>query len=555
MTERTWTTGSGWSEPVGGAEDRASGRGARPGAVLAVLILGQLAVWLDNTILNVALRTLADPVRGLGASSGALEWSVGAYPLVFAALLFAGGVLGDRYGRVLAFTIGTFVFGAGSAWAAYASSPAELIIARGVMGAGSALVMPATLSIITNVFPPERRAKAIAAWSGSAGIAIAGGPLLGGFLLEHFWWGSVFLVNVPLAALTLIGCAAVLPESRDRGAGRFDPAGLVLSAAALFGIVYGVIRGGEVGTWDRLDVLGPIGAGLVLLVAFVGVERALRAPSLDVRLFAERTFTGASLAVMLSFFGLLGSMFYAVFYLQTVRGMAPLSAGVVLLPVALGVAIGAGAGERLVARVGVPAVCAPAIAVVAATLLGYALLDASTDLWFYRGLLLAQGVGIGAVMAPTTEAMLGALPKEKAGGGSAVNNALRQVGGVLGVAVLGSVLAEDYQHRIAPSLAGLPAGARPAAGATVEATASLAARTGQPALARAADTAYLHAMHLTTVVGGCVVALGVAVVLIFFRPADGRRAPAAPAPRDEDLYPIGPVTTDLTLPLSIRREE
>jgi EmrB/QacA subfamily drug resistance transporter len=502
-------------------------------AVLGVLVLGQLAVWLDNTILNVALRTLADPVRGLGASSGELEWGVGAYPLVFAALLFTGGVLGDRFGRVLTLTTGTFVFGAASAWAAYAGSARELIAARGVMGVGSALVLPATLSIITNVFGPAERPKAIAVWSGSSGLAIAGGPLLGGLLLEHFWWGSVFLVNVPLVALTLLGCALILPESRDRAAGRFDPGGLALSAAALFGLVYGIIRGGQVGSWARFDVLGPIAGGLALLWGFVALERRQRQPSLDIRLFRERTFTGASLAVMLCFFGLLGSMFYAVFYLQTVRGLAPLRAGGVLLPVAFGVALGAAVGERLVARFGVPAVCAPGLALVAATLYGYAGLGLHTDLWGYRGLLLAQGIGIGVVMAPTTEAMLAALPREKAGAGSAVNNALRQVGGVLGVAVLGSVLADLYQQRISPRLATIPATvlpppARAAAGSTVEATASAAAAAGRADLLAAADSAYLRAMHVTTVVGAAVVALGVLVVLVFFRPSDGRAEPPQP---------------------------
>lgn len=492
--------------------------------ILGVLVVAQLTVWLDNTILNVALQTLADPVRGVGATTSQLQWSISSYTLMFAALLFTGGALGDRIGHRQVLLAGLLVFGASSVWAAYSGGPTELIVARGFMGLGSALVMPATLAIINQVFSGGERATAIAAWSGSSGLAIAMGPLVGGALLEHFWWGSIFLLNIPFVVVAVAGAIAVVRISHRRQGQRFDPVGLVLSTVGLFALVYGVIEGGHGGDWVRLQVLGPIVAGLVLLILFVLAELRGRAPSFDMRLFRNPRFTGASVSVMLTFFGLTGSMYYSNFYLQGARGMSPLECGLTLAPVALGVVIGAPLSAVLVRRFGLRTVVSVAMLIAGVTFFAYVFFDLDTPLpWFWL-LMVVQGSSLGAVMAPTTEAVMGSLPIEKSGAGSAVNNAMRQIGGVLGVAVLGSVLSTIYASDISPKLAALPAPARDAAAESAEATRLVAESAGAPGLVDAANQSFVHAMHLTTVVGAVVALVGVVVAVVSLGRPDGETA-------------------------------
>ena len=485
--------------------------------VLGVLVFTILTIWLDNTILNVALKTLADPVKGLGANISELQWSISSYTLVFAALLFTGGVLADRYGRRLLLASGMLIFGAASAWAAYSSSATGLIAARAVMGLGSALVTPATLSIITWAFDERERAGAIAVWSGSAGLAIAAGPVLGGLLLEHFWWGSIFLVNVPITVVALLAAFALIPESRDPVRRRFDPLGLFLSIAGLCSLVFGIIRGGQIDAWDRFEVLGPIAGGLVLLALFVLVELRVVEPSFDMRLFRNPRFAGASFGLMFTFFGLLGQMFYAIFYLQGVHDLSPFASGIRLVPVAAGIAIGAVFSVRLVRLFGIRAVGTTAMLVIVAGLSAYVLLEVDTPLWQYELLLLGLGLGIGTVMAPMTESIMAALPRDRAGAGAAMNNALRNVGGVLGVAVLGSILSQTYMHDIGPSLTRLPESVRSAAGQSAEATRAVAPHAPGLGLVDAANHSYVVAMHVTTEWAAGVVLLGAITVFVFFR--------------------------------------
>ncbi|HEY4022432.1 MAG TPA: MFS transporter [Pseudonocardiaceae bacterium] len=484
--------------------------------ILMVLVVAQLTVWLDNTILNVALQTLADPVRGIGATPSELQWSISSYALIFAALLFTGGVLGDRLGHRNVLVTGMVIFGAASVWAAYSGGPQELIIARGFMGVGSALVMPATLAIINQIFAGKERATAIAAWSGSSGLAIAAGPLVGGALLENFWWGSIFLLNVPFVIVAVLGAVMIVRIPRVRRPHKFDPAGVLLSTAGLFALVYGVIEGGNKGSWAHLDVLGPIVGGLVLLAAFVVVELRGRNPSFDMRLFRSPKFTGASVSVMLTFFGLTGTMYYSSFYLQGARGLSPLGTGLALAPVALGVVLGAPLSDVLVRRAGIRWVVVVAMLIATGSYYCYAFLTTQTPLpWFWL-LLFVEGASLGAVMAPTTEAVMGSLPVETSGAGAAVNNAMRQVGGVLGVAVLGSVLSTVYSSNVAPKLATLPPPVRDAATASAEATRVVAAKVHAPQLISAANDSFVHSMHVATVVGAAVSLAGVIVAFVFF---------------------------------------
>ena len=326
-----------------------------------------LVVITGNTILNVAIPTVQ---RELGATQGQLQWAVDAYILVFAGLLFTWGVIGDRVGRKRVLLIGLAIFAAGSVLAAFSSSPLELIGWRAVMGIGGAAVQPTTLAVITNVFPARERGRAIGVWAGTAGIGVAGGPLAGGAVLEHFWWGSVFLVGVPVALLGIVAVLVFVPESKDPNPGRLDIPGVLLSIAALAGVVYGLIRGGSGVGWTTPGVLIPLLGGLLLLALFVWIQRRSTHPALDVSLFRNPAFSAAAAALGLNFFALLGATFYLVFYLQGVRGFTPLQSGAALIPVALGMALMAPRSSGLAERFGAKAVCASGFLLIALSFVG-----------------------------------------------------------------------------------------------------------------------------------------------------------------------------------------
>lgn len=304
--------------------------------VLGVLTLSLLIVVLDNSILNVAVKTIASPApTGIGASQSALEWSINSYTLVFAGLLFTAGLLGDRLGRKKVLLSGIVVFGVGSALAAFSGSPGELIAYRAVMGLGAAFVMPATLAVLMNVFEREEQPRAIGIWAGSVGVAIAIGPITGGILLEHFWWGSIFLVNVPVVLLALVLMTWLVPDSRDPVPGRIDLPGVLLSVLGLVLLVYGIIRGGELADFTDPTVLAPLLAGLAVLVGFVLHEKRSDHPAIDVTYFRKPAFSAAVAAIALVFFALMGVTFFSAFYLQSVRGYSALQAGLLILPIAI----------------------------------------------------------------------------------------------------------------------------------------------------------------------------------------------------------------------------
>jgi EmrB/QacA subfamily drug resistance transporter len=303
--------------------------------ILGVLVVSLLVVVLDNTVLNVALKTIADPRTGLGAAQSELEWAINSYTLVFAGLLFTSGVVGDRLGRKRILVIGMVLFALASLLSAYAQTPTQLIWARALMGLGGAGIMPQTLSIITNVFEPHERGKAIGIWAGAVGLAIAIGPITGGLLLDHFWWGSVFLINVPIITAGVIAMLFLVPESRNPSPGRLDPFGVALSIIGLVSLSYGIIEGGEKASWLDVSVIGPIVVGLAALAVFGWHEARIDHPAFDVRLFREPRLSAAVSAVGLVFFAASGVFFFANFYMQSVRGLSPMEAGAMVLPFAV----------------------------------------------------------------------------------------------------------------------------------------------------------------------------------------------------------------------------
>lgn len=482
---------------------------------LAAMCLSLLLVAIDNTILNVALPTLA---RELDASSSQLQWIVDGYVLVFAGLLLLGGTLGDRFGRRRALVAGLLVFAVASLAAAHADSSTALVVCRGLMGAGAALVMPATLSIITTTFrDPTERARAIGVWSGAAGLGVALGPVSGGWLLEHFWWGSAFLVNVPVIAVALLAAATVVPESRDDNAPRIDVIGAALSIAALVSLLWAIIEAPHYG-WTSTSTLVAFGGGAVLLGAFIAWERRVEHPLLDVEFFSDRRFSASSAAIALVFFSLLGSMFLVTQYMQIVLGYSAFESGVRYLPLAATMLLVAPVAPRLAERFGTKAVVATGLGIVACGMLMLARIGAGSD---YGDLVQSQVVlafGMALSTAPATEAIMGSLPRAKAGVGSAVNDTTRELGGALGIAVLGSLFASHYAARLRPDVDDLPADIGDAAVDSVAGAAEIAAEIGGAAgdaLLISATQAFVDGLQLAATVGAATALVGAVVAAVW----------------------------------------
>ncbi|RBQ20181.1 MFS transporter [Spongiactinospora rosea] len=505
--------------------------------ILGVLVFSLLAVVLDNTILNVALKTIADPRHGLGATQSELEWAINSYTLVFAGLLFTFGVVGDRTGRRRMLLVGMALFGLSSLASAYAQDPAQLIVARAFMGIGGAAIMPATLAIISNVFPPKERGRAIGVWAAGVGLAVAVGPITGGLLIEHFWWGSVFLINVPVVAISVVLIALVVPESRDPKPSRLDPVGVVLSIIGLVAVTYGIIRGGELATIASPQVLVPLLGGLVVLAVFAWYERRIDHPAFDVTYFRDVRFSIAIGMVGIVFFAMMGTMFFLAFYLQTVLGFSALESGVLMIPFAAAQLIFAPLSQRVAIRFGGKASAGVSMVVVALMIGAYALMDEHTPIPVMVVLFFIQGAAMANIMPPATTAIMNALPREKAGVGSAMSNTVRQVAGALGVAILGSLLSAVYRDGIAPSLTILPEGVRHAAGESLPATMAVAQSLGEAgqALVAPAKAAFVSGMHVTAAASAVIALLGAAMV---FRWLPGKAKAAEPAlPQEHEKEP------------------
>jgi EmrB/QacA subfamily drug resistance transporter len=481
---------------------------ARRWLTLVVLCVSLLVIVIDNTIVNVALPTL---VRDLGTSISDLQWVVDAYTLVFAGLLLTAGSLGDRFGRRGALTLGLFIFGAASAAAAFAGGVTPLIAARAVMGIGAALIMPATLSILTNVFTDAReRALAIGLWSGVAGIAVALGPVTGGFLLDHFWWGSVFIVNVPIVAAAIVAGRFLVPTSRNPNRPRLDLVGAALSIVGLGALVAAIIEAPSNG-WTAPFIVAGFVTAVVALATFVWWERRVDEPMLDVRLFANARFSAASVNVTLVFFALFGFIFLATQYLQFVLGYSAFDAGVRTLPFAFALMVMAPLSSKTVQWFGTKRVVVTGMVVFAS---GLVVASTSTVSSGYPRVMLAMilmGTGMGLSVAPATESIMGSLPLHQAGVGSAMNDTSREVGGALGVAIVGSMLSSLYStnlNRKLPANVSVPVrdAADQSVGAALQVSAQLG-RVGAP-LADAARESFVYAMSRASLVTAAVALVG-----------------------------------------------
>ncbi len=482
---------------------------------LGVLCLSLVMIIVGNTVLNVALPTL---IREIDATSTELQWIVDIYALVFAGLLLTGGALGDRFGRKGALTIGLVIFAAGSGLAAMGDSATQLIVTRGIMGLGAALMMPATLSILITVFPPHERARAIAVWAGLAGAGGAVGPIAGGWLLENFWWGSVFLVNLPVTAVALLGGHLLVPTSRDPRQPPLDLVGAGLSIGALGSLLYAIIEAPTHG-WTGGPTLVTAGVGVVFGLLFAAWELRTPHPMLDLRFFRNPRFSSAATAIMLVFFALFGTFFLLTQYLQLVRGYSALQAGLRTLPAPLSIMVMAPMSSKLVERFGTRAVVASGLSIVGVGLGLASTLGTGTPYAVLVVSLVILASGMALSMAPATTAIMTSLPLGKAGVGSAVNDTTRELGGALGVAVLGSLVASHYASSIGDA-AGFSGPPREVARRSLGAALQVAGAAGErgPELAAAARSAFVDAMGLAFTVAA-IVAVIAGVMVARFMPA------------------------------------
>ena len=504
--------------------------GSRRWWALAALSLSALVVGLDLTVLNLALPTLA---TALHATTSDLQWIVDAYSLVLAAMMLPAGMLGDRFGRKRLLLAALLLFAVASLACAYAPSSGALIAARAVLGLGAAFVLPLAISVLPVLFSDEERQRAVTVAVGATLVAFPIGPVLGGWLLTHYWWGSVFLINGPVIALALLAVAVLLPESRSERRPRVDLAGIVVSSAGLTALTYGAIEAGQEG-WSDARALVAMATGALLLLGFVAWERRLHrspagGPLVDLALFGSAGFTwGTVLATTVSF-AMFGLLFTVPQYFQAVVGTDAMGAGLRLLPMIGGLIAGAAVADRLGKLAGAKATVAVGFALMAAALLTGATTRVDSGAAFTFAWVALLGVGLGFAMPGAMDAALGALSAERSGVGSALIQALRQVGAAIGVAVLGTVLNTGYHARL--DLAGLPA---PVAGAvrdSVAAGVTVARQLGSPELLLSVRAAFVHGMDLLLLVCGGIAVAGVLLTLAFLP----RRRRAAAGTSQEEL--------------------
>jgi EmrB/QacA subfamily drug resistance transporter len=474
-------------------------------AILAVLCTSLIIVIIGNTALNVALPTLA---RDLHASTTDLQWMVDAYSLVFAGMLFTAGTLGDRFGRKGALQAGLGLFLVGTTMASIGDSAATVIAARAFMGLAAAFVMPSTLSILTNVFPAHERPKAIAMWAGISGGGAALGPIASGFLLEHFWWGSVFLVNVPVIVLALIAGKILVPTSRDPEQPPLDIPGAGLSIVGLGALVYGIIEGPLHG-WTSPTTLGTFALAGMVLALFAWRELTAEHPMLDLRLFKDRRFSVSSMGMTLTFFAMFGTFFLVAQYFQLVLDYSPLESGLFQLPMAIVMMAVSPNVPKLVDRFGVARVVPAGLAAVAGGLFLFSFVGVHTSIWWIYGPVLALATGMALTMSPLTTLIMASVPLSKAGVGSAMNDTTRELGGALGVAVLGSLVTSTYATSIGGAIGDLsgPQQALARSGLTGAFAVAHSLGSGGDALVATAKAAFVDGLGVAAIGGAVIVAI------------------------------------------------
>jgi DHA2 family multidrug resistance protein-like MFS transporter len=516
---------------------------------LIALALSVLVVGLDLTVLNLALPTLS---VDLHASTSDLQWFVDAYSLVLAAALLPAGLLGDRIGRKKMLVGALVLFGVASAACAYSRSAGELIAARAVLGLGAAVILPLALAVVPVLFTPQERQKAIAVVMAAVFLGYPVGPLLGGWLLDTFWWGSVFLINVPVIVLALFAVTLLMPESRSERRPRLDGIGVLISSLGLTALTYGVIRAGEDGWSDTVALVTMIG-GVVVLAAFVLWERSVSRrpggqPLVQLSLFESAGFTWGTILSTLVSFALFGILFAMPLYFRDVRGLDSLGAGVRLLPMIGGMVVGMVTGTRLqsadsagVPKVGAKALVTGGFAVMAAALAAGAFTSTNSGTGYGAAWFGVAGAGLGLAMPAAMNAALGALSAERSGAGSALITAFRQVGATLGAAILGTVLASAYRSRL--DVTGLPAAVSGLVRSGVSGGAEVARRLGSASLLSSVDTAFVHALDV--MLWCCAgIALAAALLALAFLPrragGTGEVPPEAPLPAGGEVPAAAP---------------
>lgn len=505
---------------------------------LGVLCMSLLIIVMDNTILNVAIPSL---ITDLEATNSEIQWIIDSYVLVFAGLLLTTGSLSDRFGRKGALQLGIVLFGLGSSAAALSETATQLIFTRAFMGIGGALIMPATLSILINVFQdPKERGRAIAVWAGFSGLGVAIGPMAGGYLLEHFSWHSVFWVNIPIGITALILGAFFVPTSRDPRRSRLDPIGAFLSIIALASLLFGIIEGPAKGWTDGL-VLAGFGTGIAAMTGFIAWERYTAHPMLDMSVFKNPRFSAGSGTITLVFFALFGSLFLMTQYWQLVHGYSPLEAGIRLLPQAATMMIVAPISARLVERVGTKRVVLSGLTLIIVGLSLLSTIQPDTAYVVAISYIVVMAGGMGMTMAPATESVMGSLPKEKAGVGSAINDTTRQVGGAMGVAIIGSAVSSAYAGRISSLTGelGLDATSSSIAQSSLGGAQRVGASLGGSGVEfiTGANQAFVDAMSIGLRVSVGVVAVA-AIMAWRFLPA---HAPSVGDPAEPHLWPSASV--------------
>lgn len=485
--------------------------------ILGVLILGLVVVQMDTTILGVAVQRLSQPApAGLGLSQGELLWSINAYTLVMAGMMLTAGMLADRLGRRRVLLAGMALFGMASLWCAFSVNGPMLIGGRTVLGLAAALITPTTLAVISHTFSSEERPKAIGIWSGGVGIAVALGPIVGGLLLDHLRWGSIFLINVPLVVIAVIAMAALVPESRNPRPGRVDVPGILLSMAGMGLLVAGIIRGGDTGEWASSQVWLPALGGGIALATFIMWERRAPSPLIEVGWFRMRAFSGSIAVMTLAFFSMLGTTFVIAFYLLSLRHLSVIATGLLMLPLAAAQLAFSSQTPRLAQKYGPRSTSAFGMLALASALLLFSSLDVDSSLWKVGTALFLIGVGIAFIMPSASSAIMASVPRQRAGSASATSNTFRQIGGALGTAVLGAILTSVYRSQITGHLGDLPAQLRETAASSIQATQAALSTVGSsvsdPAtIIAASDAAFVSGLHVCALLGACIALAGAAI--------------------------------------------